>query len=200
MVSVNAYLPWNLSVWLDTTNRLTVLDDYKTIDYWQFQDCFKRLDNNKISGWSILKVCADEKLMVFIECCFTPLSTAFQSYQQFKLFMPFLGFTSTRLGLSSALPKDIPMKNPEDPMRLKPRTPGLRVKHFTAEPRRPLKNWSWKFVIGQKTLWEKEKMPTTCTSTFTSAYLLCSSLLSIFSPVNENWINWVIVSNCVQFG
>ena len=26
-------------------------------------------------------------------------------------------------------------KNPEDPVRLEPRTPGLRVKHFTTEPR-----------------------------------------------------------------
>ena len=25
-------------------------------------------------------------------------------------------------------------KNPEDPVRLEPRTPGLRVKHFTTEP------------------------------------------------------------------
>ena len=27
------------------------------------------------------------------------------------------------------------MKNPEDPVRLEPRTPGLRDKHFTTEPR-----------------------------------------------------------------
>ena len=26
-------------------------------------------------------------------------------------------------------------KNPEDPVRFEPRTPGLRVKHFTTEPR-----------------------------------------------------------------
>ena len=39
----------------------------------------------------------------------------------------FLGFTSTRLGLWSVLQKDIPTKNPEDPVRLGPRTPGLRV-------------------------------------------------------------------------
>ena len=29
-------------------------------------------------------------------------------------------------------------QNPEDPVRLEPRTPGLRVKHFTTEPRRTL--------------------------------------------------------------
>ena len=28
------------------------------------------------------------------------------------------------------------MKNSEDPVRLEPRTPVLRVKHFTTEPRR----------------------------------------------------------------
>ena len=34
------------------------------------------------------------------------------------------------------LPKDTPRKSPEDPVRLEPRTTGLRVKHkFTNEPR-----------------------------------------------------------------
>ena len=32
-------------------------------------------------------------------------------------------------------PRTLPRKNPEDPVWLKPRTPGLRVKHFTTEPR-----------------------------------------------------------------
>ena len=55
----------------------------------------------------------------------------------------FLGFTSTRLG--SEVSRTLPRKNPEDPVRLKPRTPGLRVKHFTTEPRGTLKFvvWSW---------------------------------------------------------
>ena len=47
--------------------------------------------------------------------------------------MSFLGFTSTKL--RSVLPKDTPMKkNPEDPVRFEPKTPGLRVKHFSTEP------------------------------------------------------------------
>ena len=50
----------------------------------------------------------------------------------------FLGFTSTRLGSEVSCPRTLPCKNPEDPVRLKPRTPGLRVKHFTTEPRRTL--------------------------------------------------------------
>ena len=33
-------------------------------------------------------------------------------------------------------PRTLPRKNPEDPVRLESRTPGLRVKHFTTEPRR----------------------------------------------------------------
>ena len=33
------------------------------------------------------------------------------------------------------MPKDTQTKKPEDPVRLEPRTPGLRVKHFTTEPR-----------------------------------------------------------------
>ena len=32
-------------------------------------------------------------------------------------------------------PRTLPRKNPEDPVRLEPRTPDLRVKHFTTEPR-----------------------------------------------------------------
>ena len=58
------------------------------------------------------------------------------SRRQLTLLMSFLGFTSTRLGLWSVLPKDTPTKNPEDPVRLEPRAPWLGVKHFTTEPRR----------------------------------------------------------------
>ena len=47
----------------------------------------------------------------------------------------FLGFTSTRLGSEVSCPRTLPRKNPEDPVQLKPRTPGLLVKHFTTEPR-----------------------------------------------------------------
>ena len=54
--------------------------------------------------------------------------------RQFTLFMSFLGFTSTRLGFEVSCPRTLPRKNPEDPVRLEPMTPGLRVKHFTTEP------------------------------------------------------------------
>ena len=47
----------------------------------------------------------------------------------------FLGFTSTRLGSEVSCPRTLPRKNLEDPLLLEPRTPGLRVKHFTTEPR-----------------------------------------------------------------
>ena len=66
------------------------------------------------------------------------------SRRQVTLFMSFLGFISTRLGLWSVLLKDTPTKNPKDPMRLDPRTPELRVKHFTTNPRRTLINIIWK--------------------------------------------------------
>ena len=46
--------------------------------------------------------------------------------------MSFIGFTSTRLGSKVSGPRT----NLEDPVRPEPRTPGLRVKHFTTEPRR----------------------------------------------------------------
>ena len=47
----------------------------------------------------------------------------------------FLGFTSTRLGSEVSCPRTLPRKIPEDLVRLEPRTPGLRVKHPTTEPR-----------------------------------------------------------------
>ena len=49
--------------------------------------------------------------------------------------MSFLGFTSTRLGSEG----DSREKKTEDPVRLEPMTPGLRVKHCTIEPRGTLK-------------------------------------------------------------
>ena len=78
----------------------------------------------------------------------------------------FHGFTSTREELWSVLPKIIPTKNP---VRLKPRTPGLQVKHFATEPRKTSLSPSNALPHNPKvlrpcrksllkTLWEKEKM------------------------------------------
>ena len=48
----------------------------------------------------------------------------------------FLAFTSTRLCSVVSCPRTLPRKKPsEDLVRLEPRTPGLRVKHLTIEPR-----------------------------------------------------------------
>ena len=70
------------------------------------------------------------------------------SRQQLTLFMSFLGFTSTRLGLWNVWHKDTPAKNSEDPVRLEPRTPGLRVKHFTTQLRRtPLQRGVFMFYF-----------------------------------------------------
>ena len=51
------------------------------------------------------------------------------SRRQLTLFMSFLGS-------EVSCPRTLPRKNPEDQVRLEPRTPGLQVKHFTTEPRR----------------------------------------------------------------
>ena len=58
------------------------------------------------------------------------------SQRQLTLFMsswisPVLGW-----GSEASCPRTLQRKNPEDPELLEPRTPGLRVKHFTTEPRR----------------------------------------------------------------
>ena len=58
------------------------------------------------------------------------------SRRQSTLLITFLGFTSIRLDSEVSCRRTLPRKNPEDPVRLEPRTPELRVKHFTNEPRR----------------------------------------------------------------
>ena len=77
------------------------------------------------------------------------------SRRQLTLFVSFLGFTSTRLGSEVSCPRTLPWKNPEDPVRLEPRTPGLRVKHFTTESRgtpnpvklRSIRKLTWKRLM-----------------------------------------------------
>ena len=63
--------------------------------------------------------------------CFTPLSTVFQSYHGDSSHYSCLSWVSPVLGWGSEV--SCREKNPEDPVRLKPRTPWLRVKHFTTE-------------------------------------------------------------------
>ena len=72
-----------------------------------------------------------------IEWCFTPLSV-FQSYHRDNSHYSCLSWVSPVLGWCSEVfcPRTLPGKKPEDPVRLKPTTPGLRVEHFTIEPRR----------------------------------------------------------------
>ena len=64
------------------------------------------------------------------------------SRRQLTLFMS--SWVSPVLGWGSKVscPKTLLRKDPEDPVRLESRTPGLRVKHFTTEPRRTPKSIS----------------------------------------------------------
>ena len=82
----------------------------------------------------------------------------------------FVGFTSTRLGSEVSCPRTLPRKNPEDPVRFEPRTPGLRVKHFTTEPRRTLNKFiqlvlisldsaSWKLYQYSRRMFGPMKIP-----------------------------------------
>ena len=100
------------------------------------------------------------------------------SRQQLTLFMSFLGFTSTRLGLWSVLPKDTPTKNSEDPVRLEPRTPGLRVKHLTTEPSRtPPTQWHLLAGLGKKPFENiVGKGETACTSNFSFSHNVFHSI------------------------
>ena len=49
--------------------------------------------------------------------------------------MSFLGSPVLGWGTEVSCPRTFPRKNCEDPVRLEPRTPGLRFKHFTTELR-----------------------------------------------------------------
>ena len=92
---------------------------------------FSRLQNNRTI------------LFFFIEWCFTPLSTVFQSchgdsshYSCLSWVSPVLGWALKCLAKGNSCEK-----NPEGTVRLEPRTPGLRVKHFTTETRGTLLNY-----------------------------------------------------------
>ena len=73
------------------------------------------------------------------------------SWQQLTLFLSYPGFTSTRLGLWSVLPKDIPThkKKTGNLMRLEPMTPGLRpLYHWpTLDPVKYVKGKAWLMTI-----------------------------------------------------
>ena len=65
-----------------------------------------------------------------------PLLTVFQSYQGDSSYYSCLSWVSPVLGWGSEVscPRTLPRKNPEDPVWLEPRTPGLCIKHITSEP------------------------------------------------------------------
>ena len=71
------------------------------------------------------------------------------SRRQLTLFMP--SWVSSVLGWGSEVscPRTLPRKNTEDPVRLEPRTPASRVKHFTTEPRRTPEKVGRKFWINR---------------------------------------------------
>ena len=68
-----------------------------------------------------------------IEWCFTPVSIVFQSYHSDWSHYSWLSWISSVLGWGSKLSCQRTTKNPDDPLWLKPRTPGLQVKHFTTK-------------------------------------------------------------------
>ena len=70
-----------------------------------------------------------------------------------------LTWVSPVLGWDSKVscPRTFPRKNPEDPVRLEPRTPGLQVKHFITEPRRTPNDNSKKKKKKKKKKTEKKK-------------------------------------------
>ena len=74
-----------------------------------------------------------------------PLSSIFQSYDGDSSHCSCLSWVSPVLGWGSyvSCPRTSQRNNPEDPVWLKPRTPGLQVKYFTTEqdPRKKREGW-----------------------------------------------------------
>ena len=83
------------------------------------------------------------------------------SQRQLTLFM--LSWVSPVLGwaLKCLAQGHFPRKNPEDPVRLEPRTPGLQVKHFTTEPRKNLIFFRIKASVNIFNITKKPKIPPT---------------------------------------
>ena len=80
--------------------------------------------------------CHLQTLSVWIDwMVFYAALTVFQSYRSDSSRNTCLSWVSPVLGWGSEVSylRTLPQKNPEDPVRLEPRTPGLRVKHFTFE-------------------------------------------------------------------
>ena len=65
--------------------------------------------------------------------------------------MSFLGFTSTRLGLRSVLPKNTPTKKPEDPVRLQLRPLDYVSNILPLSHAGPLRNIRKKFLYNNGT-------------------------------------------------
>ena len=76
------------------------------------------------------------------------------SRQQFTLLMSFLGLTSTRLGSEVSCPRTLPRKKKKKTRgsgAAGTQDPGLRVKHFTTEPRGTRTRWvydKWEKLLG----------------------------------------------------
>ena len=108
-----------------------------------WEEGYKHVFNRQINWFSRLKhICKQTSTIPYacpylvdwlIELCFTPLSTVFQSYHCDSSHHPFLSWVSQVLGWGSEV--SCPRTPPTDPVRLEPRTPLLRVKHFTPETR-----------------------------------------------------------------
>ena len=107
-------------------------------DFYFSRSVFKRLGLRTRKNQSLFSKGLTSAFNSMIEWCFTPLSTVFQSYHGDSSHYSCLSWVSPVLGWGSEVScsRILPRKNPEDPVPLEPRTPGLRVKHFTTEPRR----------------------------------------------------------------
>ena len=119
------------------------------------------------------------------------------SRQQLTLFM--LSCVSPVLGkaLKCLAQRHSHEKNPEDLVRLEPRTPGLRIKHLTTEPPFPHKPWFSRVCSTSllKTLWEKEKLFVKSNFSFSlSVFYSFGELSSIFIKFK------IVVCKLFQFG
>ena len=107
--------------------------------------------------------------------------------------MSFLGFPSTRLELWSVLPKDTPTKNPQDPVRLKPRTPELWVEHWATQDPTRNKQCSGQHFLLLRIYYHKGFLSFQCF--YANHFFMASnSILNLISvsrqPVHLSMLSW----------
>ena len=118
------------------------------------------------------------------------------SQKQLALFMSFLGFTSTRLGLWSVLPKGTPMKKPRESSVARTQDPWITSKHFTTETMQD----PWNNPFPHKDTfwhpWKLQNLASTKLKVFAiSQIYIAQTIISVFDMIENSVEKGEVVSH-----